>query len=144
MGPAFYNVPARPANTSQSLRGTPLPNACLCWLAPGAVVSPLFPGRTSAVHPEDVSSSRKTFHNLLHDIRYTTPFPLTVIPSVHLADQGLAPQTIKLYIAALCNAQICRDRHDPRDHSSMPLLTQEGSSRHQQDSPAEGFTQAAH
>ena len=40
----------------------------------------------------------------------------------HLADNNLAPQTIKLYFAAVWNVQIAMGLPDPREHSSLPLL----------------------
>ena len=50
---------------------------------------------------------------------------------VHLAEQGLAPQTGKAYLSALRNAQISLGLPDPRDQSSLPLLkrVQAGISR---------------
>jgi len=60
------------------------------------------------------------------------PFPLTELLlsyyAVHLADQGLAPQTIKSHLAALHHAQISMGLSDPRDHSSM-APAQKGAGR---------------
>ena len=39
-----------------------------------------------------------------------------------LADQGLAPQTVKCYLAAERNMQLSLGLPDPRDHSSLPML----------------------
>ena len=48
-----------------------------------------------------------------------------------LADQGLAPQTIKSYLAAVRNMQISLGFPDPREQSSLPILkrVQAGISR---------------
>lgn len=42
--------------------------------------------------------------------------------SAYLADQGLAPQTCRSYLAAVRSMQISLGLPDPRDHSSMPIL----------------------
>ena len=39
-----------------------------------------------------------------------------------MADQGLAPQTVKSYLAAVRNMQISLGLPDPRDQSSFPML----------------------
>ena len=56
----------------------------------------------------------------------STPFPVTEQTlcyfSAYLADQTLAPQTIKIYLAAVRSMQISLGLPDPRDQSSMPLL----------------------
>ena len=51
--------------------------------------------------------------------------------AVYLADNNLAPQTVKSYLSALCNAQISLGLPDPRDQSSLPMLkrVQAGISR---------------
>ena len=48
-----------------------------------------------------------------------------------MAEGGLAPQTIKLYLAAVRNAQLSLGLPDPRDKSSLPILkrVQAGISR---------------
>ncbi len=63
------------------------------------------------------------------------PFPVSELTlcyySSYLAKKGLAPQTIKSYLAALRNSQISMGLPDPRDQSSLPLLkrVQAGISR---------------
>ena len=63
------------------------------------------------------------------------PFPLTeqllCSFAAFLADQQLAPQTVKSYLSALRNTQISLGLPDPRDQSSMPVLrrVQAGISR---------------
>ena len=44
------------------------------------------------------------------------------LSSAYLADQGLAPQTCRSYLAAVRSMQISLGLPDPRDHSSMPIL----------------------
>ena len=62
----------------------------------------------------------------------STPFPLSkqllCSFAAYLADQDLAPQTIKSYLLVLCNMQISPD---PREQSSLPVLkrVQAGISR---------------
>ena len=60
----------------------------------------------------------------LHNIH--NPFPLTELLlcyyASYLADQGLALQTVKAYLAALRSEQIKLGLPDPRDQSSLPLL----------------------
>ena len=55
-----------------------------------------------------------------------SPFPVTehllCSFSAHLADQGLAPQTIKGYLAAVRNTQLSLGLPDPREKSSLPVL----------------------
>lgn len=55
-----------------------------------------------------------------------SPFPVTehllCCFAAFLADQGLAPQTGKSYLAAVQNTQISLGLPDPRDQSSMPML----------------------
>ena len=68
----------------------------------------------------------KRFHAFCNAFNITSPFPLTELLlcyyASYLADQGLAPQTIKSYLSALRDAQINLGLPDPRDHSSLPLL----------------------
>ena len=77
----------------------------------------------------------KRFHSFCTTCSITTPFPLTehllCCYAAYLADQGLAPQTVKSYLAALRNAQISLGLPDPRDQSSLPRLkrVQAGISR---------------
>ena len=85
-------------------------------------------------------AAMKRFATFCTTFSIHNPFPLTELLlsyyAAHLADQGLAPQTIKSYLAALRNAQIGMGLPDPRDHSSMPLLkrVQAGISRIRQQS----------
>ena len=68
----------------------------------------------------------KRFHTFCLKYSVLTPFPLTeqllCSFAAFLADQELAPQTIKSYLAAVRNMQISLGLPDPRDQSSMPML----------------------
>ena len=61
-------------------------------------------------------------------IRYnvTDPFPVTehllCCFAVHVADEGLSPQTVKAYLAAVRNTQLSLGLPDPRDQSSLAIL----------------------
>ena len=63
------------------------------------------------------------------------PFPVTELLlcsfAAHLADEGLAPQSIKTYLASVRNAQLSLGLPDPREKSSLPILkrVQAGISR---------------
>ena len=63
------------------------------------------------------------------------PFPVNEMLlcsfAAYLADEGLAPQTIKTYLAALRNTQLSLGLPDPREKSSLPILkrVQAGISR---------------
>ena len=56
----------------------------------------------------------------------TSPFPLSehllCAYAAYLADQHLAPQTIKSYLSALRSWQISLGLPDPSDNSSLPML----------------------
>ena len=63
------------------------------------------------------------------------PFPVTEYLlcafAAFLADEGLSPQSIKSYLAAVRNTQLSLGLPDPREQSSLPLLkrVQAGISR---------------
>jgi len=75
------------------------------------------------------------FHKFCSAYNITSPFPLTegflCTYASYLADQQLAPQTVKSYLSALRNWQISLGLPDPRDQSSLPMLkrVQAGISR---------------
>jgi hypothetical protein len=77
----------------------------------------------------------KKFHTFCERFQVSDPFPITeglmCSYAAHLADQGLAPQTIKSYLAGVRNMQLSLGLPDPRDHSSLPILrrVQAGISR---------------
>ena len=77
----------------------------------------------------------KHFHSFCTTYNVLNPFPLSeqllCTFAAFLADQGLAPQTIKSYLAAVRNMQISLGFPDPREQSSLPLLkgVQAGISR---------------
>ena len=54
------------------------------------------------------------------------PFPVTEFLlcsfAASMADEGLAPQTVKSYLAAIRNTQLSLDLPDPREQSSLPVL----------------------
>ena len=68
----------------------------------------------------------KQFHSFCTTYSITDPFPLTEQTlcyfTSYLAERGLAPQTVKSYLAGLRNAQISLGFPDPRDQSSLPRL----------------------
>lgn len=71
-------------------------------------------------------AAMKRFHAFCLKYSIATPFPLTeqllCSFAAFLADQELAPQTIKSYLAAVRNMQISLGLPDPKDQSSMPML----------------------
>ena len=77
----------------------------------------------------------KCFHTFCITYNVLTPFPLTehllCSFAAYLADQTLAPQTIKSYLSALRDMQISLGLPDPREQSSLPILkrVQAGISR---------------
>ena len=68
----------------------------------------------------------KHFTKFCFTYSITDPFPLSELLlcyyTSYLARKGLAPQTIKAYLAALRNTQISLGLPDPREQSSLPLL----------------------
>ena len=72
------------------------------------------------------AAAMKRFHTFCTTYNVNTPFPLTehllCSFAAFLADQQLAPQTIKSYLSALRNIQISLGLPDPREHSSLPIL----------------------
>ena len=68
----------------------------------------------------------KHFHGFCEKYNVLTPFPvsenLLCSFAAYLADQGLAPQTGKLYMSAVRNMQISLGLPDPREQSSLPML----------------------
>ena len=68
----------------------------------------------------------KRFQSFCDHFNVSSPFPVAEYTlcsfAAHLADQGLAPQTIRVYLAAVRNTQLSLGLPDPRDHSSLPLL----------------------
>ena len=80
-------------------------------------------------------AAMKRFHSFCCCFNVTNPFPVTeqLLCSfvAYLADDGLAPQTCKSYLAAVRNMQISLGLPDPRAQSSLPILkrVQAGISR---------------
>ena len=68
----------------------------------------------------------KRFHSFCAKFNIQSPFPLSEYMlccfAAYLADEGLAPQTAKCYLAAVRNTQLSLGLPDPRDQSSLPLL----------------------
>ena len=68
----------------------------------------------------------KRFFAFCTHINILSPFPVTehllCCFAAFLADQGLAPQTVKGYLAAVRNMQVSLGLPDPRDQSSLPML----------------------
>lgn len=77
----------------------------------------------------------RRFHAFCVKFDVTVPFPvseyLLCCFASFLADEGLAPQTGKAYLAAVRSMQISLGLPDPREQSSMPMLkrVQAGISR---------------
>ena len=77
----------------------------------------------------------KHFSSFCTKYNVTTPFPLTeqllCSFAAFLADESLAPQTVKSYLSAVRNMQISLGLPDPREQSSLPALkrVQAGISR---------------
>ena len=80
-------------------------------------------------------SATRRFHNFCTKYNVWNPFPVSesLLCSfvAFLADDGLAPQTCKSYLAAVRNMQLSLGLPDPRDQSSLPVLkrVQAGISR---------------
>ena len=70
----------------------------------------------------------KRFYTFCTTYNVSTPFPLSEQSlcsfAAYLADQDLAPQTIKSYLSVLRNMQISLRLPDPREQSSLPVLKQ--------------------
>ncbi len=68
----------------------------------------------------------RRFHSFTIHFSIQAPFPVTehllCSFAAYLADQGLAPQTIRSYLSAVRNTQLALGFPDPRDHSSLPIL----------------------
>ena len=72
------------------------------------------------------TSAMKKFNTFCIKYNVGDPFPaikqLLCSYAAYLADAGLAPQTIKSYLAAVQDMQISIGLPDPRDQSSIPIL----------------------
>ena len=68
----------------------------------------------------------RRFSSFCNDYRVPDPFPVTenllCSFAAFLADAGLAPQTVKSYLAAIRNTQLSLGLPDPREQSSLPIL----------------------
>ena len=68
----------------------------------------------------------KRFTGFCDRYRVLDPFPVTegllCSFAAFLADAGLAPQTVKSYLAAIRNTQLSLGLPDPREQSSLPIL----------------------
>jgi len=71
-------------------------------------------------------AAMKCFRSFCGVYNIFTPFSVTeqllCSFAAFLADQGLAPQTVKPYLSAVRNSQISLGLPDPRDQSSLPTL----------------------
>lgn len=72
------------------------------------------------------AAALKRFHRFCVKYNVCSPFPVTEFLlcsfAASLADEGLAPQTGKTYLAAVRSMQISLGLPDPREHSAMPAL----------------------
>ena len=112
-----------------------------CWTQPtgpqhhGAISSALFPVRPSAPTQRTYAGALKRFHSFCTHVNVLDPFPVSELLLcsfvAYLADQGLTPQSVKTYLAAVRSVQISLGLPDPRDQSSLPVLkrVQAGISR---------------
>ena len=68
----------------------------------------------------------RRFNTFCERYHVLDPFPVTECLlcsfAASLADEGLVPQTVKSYLAAICNTQLSLGLPDPRDQSSLPVL----------------------
>ena len=68
----------------------------------------------------------KKFTTFCERFQVLDPFPVTegllCSFAAFMADAGLAPQTVKSYLAALRNTQLSLGLPDPREQSSLPVL----------------------
>ncbi len=77
----------------------------------------------------------RRFNSYCIHFSVSDPFPVNEMVlcsfAAYLADEGLAPQTIKTYLSAVRNTQLSLGFPDPRDQSSLPILkrVQAGISR---------------
>ena len=71
-------------------------------------------------------AAMRRFYAICTHFNITSPFPVTehllCCFAAFLADQGLKPQTVKGYLAAVRNMQVSLGLPDPRDQSSLPML----------------------
>ena len=71
-------------------------------------------------------AAMRRFYAFCTHFNITSPFPvmehLQCCFAAFLADQGLTPQTVKGYLAAVRNVQVSLGLPDPRDQSSLPML----------------------
>ena len=72
------------------------------------------------------NAALRKFHSFCIAYNILSPFPVTerllCYFIAYLADQGLSPQTGKVYLAALRSMQISLGLPDPREQSSLPVL----------------------
>ena len=98
-------------------------------LAQGRMLGPLSSSRDLAPSTQKAyTAAMKRFYIFCTTYNISTPFPLSEQSlcsfAAYLADQDLAPQTIKSYLSALCNMQISLRLPDPREQTSLPVLKQ--------------------
>ena len=71
-------------------------------------------------------SAMKKFDNFCRRYQVLDPFPVTeqllCSFAAFMGDEGLAPQTVKSYLAAIRNMQLSLGLPDPQKHSSLPVL----------------------
>ena len=69
----------------------------------------------------------RRFSGFCNRYQVPTPFPVTEMLlcsfAAFLAEDGLAPQTIKSYLAAIRNTQLSLGLPDPREQSALPVFT---------------------
>ena len=82
-------------------------------------------GLAPATHRSYMAGTRR-FQQFCTRYNIDTPFPVTehrlCCFAAYLADDGLAPQSIKSYLSAVRNLQLSLGLPDPREQSTLPLL----------------------
>ena len=116
------------ANTSaNSTSGTaPEPGTGLDFASLAPAVQRHFRGGLAPLTQRIYTSAMKKFNTFCIECNMGEPFPVTeqllCSYAAYLADAGLAPQTIKSYLAAVRDMQISIGLPDRRDQSSLPIL----------------------
>ena len=104
--------------------------ADLAWwkafVSPWNGISFLFEQGLASSTCKTYSVASNRFYGFCSKYCIVSPFPvdeytLCCYPS-HLVEEGLLPQTVKIYLSAVRNLQLSFGFLDPRDNSSLPVL----------------------
>ncbi|KAL5488697.1 hypothetical protein EMCRGX_G017678 [Ephydatia muelleri] len=95
-------------------------------LQSGCGSSALFSPRLSLINAQVIRLGLRRFYSFCTKYDVFTPFPVTekllCYFAAALANEGLAPQTIKCYLSGVRSMQISLGLPPPRDQSSLPIL----------------------